>query len=456
MRRTTRMSELFGTDSPKGIAVAGISCELAMKAGRAAAAVLASGKNKNSKIIVAKDKNRSSDVLEAAVCAGICSAGADAEAIGVIPASAAAFLVGEHCADAGIVISAASRSPLESGIRIFNDKGIRPDEDKEKLITKLALGSSDAPELRYDGESGAILRSDDAAVRYAARLKEICPLDLSGMKIAVDCRGGCAEGIAQSLFSELGAEIAEVSEMGDTADVDFVGTPLELLMDCVAENDCDCGFAFDTDASVCIAVDENGNVIGGDALLAAFALDLRKKGTLRHNCVVAPVTSSRSLSMFLEENEIGLVTTGAADRYAAYRMREGGYNLGGESGGRILFADDMPCEDGLLTALKLLELMKNSGKSLSETAPCFEKLPQVVLNVRIDRKKREQWKNDSVITGLIEQMTETIGEKGRIFVYENSSADPSVRVIAEGGDFGQINTIAMTIADTVKKRCGER
>ena len=227
-------------------------------------------------------------------------------------------------------------------------------------------------------------------------------------------------------------------------------------MDCVAENDCDCGFAFDTDASVCIAVDENGNVIGGDALLAAFALDLRKKGTLRHNCVVAPVTSSRSLALFLEENEIGLVTTGAADRYAAYRMREGGYNLGGESGGRILFADDMPCEDGLLTALKLLELMKNSGKSLSETAPCFEKLPQVVLNVRIDRKKREQWKNDSVITGLIEQMTETIGEKGRVFVYENSSADPSVRVIAEGGDFGQINTIAMTIADTVKKRCGER
>ena len=168
------------------------------------------------------------------------------------------------------------------------------------------------------------------------------------------------------------------------------------------------------------------------------------------------MTSSRSLALFLEENEIGLVTTGAADRYAAYRMREGGYNLGGESGGRILFADDMPCEDGLLTALKLLELMKNSGKSLSETAPCFEKLPQVVLNVRIDRKKREQWKNDSVITGLIEQMTETIGEKGRIFVYENSSADPSVRVIAEGGDFGQINTIAMTIADTVKKRCGER
>lgn len=450
------MSELFGTDSPKGIAVAGISCELAMKAGRAAAVVFASGKNKNSKIIVAKDKSKSSDVLEAAVCAGICSAGADAEAIGVIPASAAAFLVGEHCADAGIMISAASRSPLESGIRIFNDRGIRPDTEKEKLIERLALAGSDSPELRYEGESGAILRCGTSEEEYTDRLREICPVDLSGMKIAVDCRRGCAEGIAQRLFSKLGAEITKVPEAEDTADTDFVGTPLERLMDCVTENECDCGFAFDSDGTGCIAVDEKGALIDGDALLAAFALDLRKKGSLRHNCVVAPMTSCRGLAEYLEQNEIGLVTTGAADRYAAYRMREGGYNLGGESSGHILFADDMPCEDGLLTALKLLELMKNSGNPLSKTAQGFEKLPQVVLNVRIAQKKREQWKNDTIITDLIEQMRTAIGEKGRIFVYENSSADPSVRVIAEGEDFSQINTIAMTIADTVKKRCGER
>lgn len=448
------MSKLFGTDSTRGIAVAGISCELAMQAGRAAAAVFSSGKDKKSKIIVAKDKSKSSDILEAAVCAGICSAGADAEELGVIPAAAAAFLVKEHGADAGIIISAASGSAKESGIRIFDADGLRPGTAKELLTERLALGSPDAPELKCKGESGAILHCGNAAEEYIAKLRELAPTELSGMKIALDCAESCAGGIAERLFSDLGADVPTVPEQHADSDIDAAATPLERLMDHVTENGCTCGFAFDNDGTGCIAVDENGKLIDGESLLAVFALDLHKKGILRHNSVVAPLTSSMGLMSFLEEHEIGFVTTGAADRYAAYRMREGGYNLGGEKSGHILFSDCMPLEDGLLTALRLLEIMKSSEKSLGELAGGMEKLPQVVLNVRIAPRKRELWKNDSEITGLIEQMSEALGAEGRIIVCENSAAVPSIRVIAEGGDFGQINEIAMTIARTIKKRCG--
>lgn len=449
------MSKLFGTDSTRGIAVAGISCELAMQAGRAAAAVFSSGKDKKSKIIVAKDKSSSSDMLEAAICAGICSAGADAEELGIIPASAAALLVKEHNADAGIMISAAYGSARESGIRIFNTEGLRPSAADELLTEKLALGSADAPELKYIGESGAILRCENAAEEYAAILKELVSPELSGMKVAVDCIGSCTEGIAERMFSELGAEVLTVAEQACTSDIDAIATRFERLMEYVTENDCACGFAFDNDGTGCIAVDENGKPVSGDSLLAIFALDFRKKGILRHNSVAAPLTSGMGLISYLAEHEIGLVTTGAADRYAAYRMREGGYNLGGEKSGHILFSDFMPIEDGLFTALKLLELMKSSGKCLSELSNGINTLPQVVINVRIAPRKREIWKNDHEITGLIEQMSEALGDNGRIIVCENSSASPSIRVIAEGSDFGQINNIAMTIAQTIKKRCGK-
>lgn len=449
------MSKLFGTDSTRGIAVAGISCELAMQAGRAAAVVFSSGKDKKSKIIVAKDKSRSSDILEAAVCAGICSAGADAEELGVIPAAAAALLVKEHNADAGIMISAAYGSARESGIRIFNEEGLRPDAADEILTEKLALGSPDSPELKCSEESGAILRFENAAEEYAALLKGLVSPELSGMKIAVDCTDSCAVGIAERLFSESGAEVLTVPEQYSDSDIDAAATPLERLMDHVTENECDCGFAFDNDGTGCIAVDENGKPVSGDSLLAIFALDFRKKGILRHNSVVAPLTSSMGLMSYLTEHEIGLVTTGAADRYAAYRMREGGYNLGGEKSGHILFSDFMPLEDGLFTALKLLEIMKSSGKRLSELSDDINTFPQVVLNVRIAPRKREIWKNDREITGLIEQMGEALGDEGRIIVCENSTAAPSIRVIAEGSDFSRINNIAMTIARTIKKRCGK-
>lgn len=450
------MSRLFGTDSAKGVAVADLSCEIAMQAGRASAAVLSGGEGKKSKIIIAKDGKLSSDVLEAAVCAGVCSAGADAEGVGPVPVPAAARLAGELDADACIMISSAGTDGESSGIRIFSPEGRRFGKDTEEQIERLVFGiGADSVLALPKTEMGRMLHSDDAAERYIKRVRSAIKTDLSGLKVALVFSESCAAITAEKLFSELGAEVLVLPEPEDefSSEIEMGLTKFERLMEFVPANGCDCGLAFDNDGSGCLAVDETGKSIDGDSLLAIFAKDYKQRGKLNGNKIVVNYMSCLGLLNFAQENDIIVLTSGAGDRYVLDRMTEEKCSLGGEKSGHIIFLDDSPIGDGQLCGAKLLEIMKRSGKKLSELSDEMQRLPQVVFNVRISPNKKEIWKNDSVITGLIKENDERLGSEGRIVVRECAGTEPYIRVLAEGPDFGSINKMAVEIAQNIKSRC---
>lgn len=450
------MSRLFGTDSVKGITVADLTCEIAMQAGRAAAAVLSGGEGSRSKMIIGKDGRISSDILEAAICAGICSAGADAEGLGTIPAPAAAWLTKELDADACIMISAAGSDGNASGIRIYSPDGKRFGSDVEEQIERLVFGiGAESVLARPRTEMGRMLRQDNAAASYIGHIKQIVQTDLSGMKAAVCSLESCTSATAEDLFAALGAEVLMLPEPMDEfdSDIETASTKLERLMDFVVSNSCDCGFVFDSDGTGCLAVDENGSLVDGDQLLAVFAKAYKEKGALKNDSVVVNYMSGLGLMHFLRDNGITALTSGAGDRYILDRMLEEECSLGGEKSGHIIFLDDSPVGDGQLCAAKLLEVMKSSGKKLSELAGEMHRLPQILLNVRISPKMKEIWKNDSVITDLIKSGEEKLGSDGRVIVREAFVPEPFIRIMIEGPDFGEINAMAMEIAQTIKSRC---
>ncbi len=447
------MSGLFGTDSARGITVTELSCELAMQAGRAAAELLA--KEEGGKIVVAKDSKLSSDILEAAVCAGICSSGIDAETLGAVPAAAASYIVREHKASAGIMITGAAGISDASGIRLFASDGFRLDERIQDELENYAINRSKSSAQKKFDNIGRMLNCTTAAEEYIKHIKNIMSTDLAGLKIAVICEENCSGLTAGKLFAELGAEVDMVSvSENDDAGFGAEVTDLERLMDQVAAGDYCCGLAFGGDGGSCLAVDENGSLVDGDQLLAIFAKYYKEQGKLKDDSVVINTMSGLGLLNFAKDNGIKTVTSGAAGRSVIDRMMEGGYNLGGDRNGHVFFMDDSPCEDGQLCGAKLLEIIKKTGKKLSELAGELKKLPQISLNVRINDSSREIWKNDQSITDLIEWYQGEFGDTGRVVVRESGTAAPFITIMIEGSDFGRINSIAVEIAERIKQRCG--
>ncbi|MBR3759489.1 MAG: phosphoglucosamine mutase [Ruminococcus sp.] len=449
------MSGLFGTDSARGLIVAELSCELAMQAGRATTELFAG--EQGGKIIVAKDNALSSAVLEAAVCAGICSSGADAETVGELSGAAASFIVKKHNAAAGIMISEATGITGASGITVFGSDGFRLSEEMQLFIEERIYPVSE--ERRRFENIGRMLSCNTAAEEYFSHLKEITETSLENIKVAIVCKNSFIEKNIKELLSEMGADVTiiqdntSLSEIEDTPDIAPVITGFECLMDMVEAGDFHCGLAFAGDGSSFQAVDENGMPVDGDTLLAIIAGYLRQKELLKDNTIVVNVMSSLGLLNFAEKNDINVVTSGSCGRSVLDRMREGEYNLGGGQSGHIFLTDYSPCDDGLLCALKLLEILASTRKKLSELAGEMKKLPQISLNVRISDKGREVWKNDEKITGLIEHYEEELGSEGRIIVRESSGNAPFIRVMIEGCDFGRINDIAVDIAQCIKDRC---
>jgi len=308
---------------------------------------------------------------------------------------------------------------------------------------------------RPSSEMGRMLRYDGAGDDYIRRMEELIPTCLSGKKIALSCSGSCVSVTAERLFTGLGAEVMILPETDGSfdPDIEMASTSLERLMEFVPANGCDCGFEFDNEGFGCFAVDETGKLTDGDSLLAIFAKFYKEREKLRGNTIVVNYMSGLGLLNFARDNGINVLTSGAGDRYILDRMTEEECSLGGERSGHIIFLDDCPVGDGQLCAARLTEIMKITGKKLSELAGEMQKLPQIVLNVRISPRKREIWKNDSIITGLIKESAEKLGAGGRVIVREAYGADPFIRVVIEGGDFGTINEMAMDIARTIKARC---
>lgn len=445
------MGRLFGTDGARGVAITELTCEMAMNIGRAAALVLTKTTNKKPKIIIGKDTRISGDILEAALVAGICSVGADAHILGVIPTPAVAILVKKYEADAGVMISASHNSVEFNGIKLFSGDGFKLPDKIEEEIEALILDYPEDMKLCCSTTVGRVHYEKNAEWDYVRHLMKTSD-SLKGVKVALDCANGSASSCAEKLFRGLGAECCFINNKPDGTNINknCGSTHMEQLRKFTVENRCQVGLAFDGDADRCLAVDEKGEVVDGDKLLAIFSKYMKGIGTLKHNTCVVTVMTNLGFFKFAKENGVVVTTTGVGDRYVLEEMLKGGYNLGGEQSGHIIFLDEANTGDGMLTGLKLLGILARTSLKMSELASLMTSYPQVLENIVIPPESKGKWESIKEITDMIELCRVKLGDDGRILVRE-SGTEPLVRVMLEGKNFGLITDYAHRIADTVKK-----
>ena len=449
------MGRLFGTDGARGVAITELTCETAMQIGKAAAIVLTKTTKHKPTIFIGKDTRISSDILEAALAAAICSVGANAQLLGVVPTPAVAALVEQKKADAGVMISASHNSFEFNGIKLFSSTGHKLSDEMEEEIEELILDRPEDMKIVSGAEVGKMTHYRDAQTDYIRYIMKCIKGNLTGLRIAIDCANGSASATAKRLFEGLGADVYVINSSPDGINInDNCGsTHIGNLMQFVVDKKCNAGLAFDGDADRCLAVDEKGQLIDGDKLIAICAKAYKEQGKLKKNTAVVTVMSNLGFSYFAKDNGIKMKTTKVGDRYVLEKMLEGGYNLGGEQSGHIIFLDEANTGDGQLSGAKVMEILAESGKKMSELASVMEHFPQVMINVKISPRDREVWKNDSQITDLIERYEEELGESGRILVRE-SGTEPLIRVMLEGKDFKQINEYAIAISDKIRERTG--
>lgn len=451
------MGRLFGTDGARGVAITELTCELAMKIGRAAAVVLTRhSKRDNAKIIIGKDTRISSDVLEAALISGICSVGADAHILGVIPTPAVAVLVNKYDADAGVMISASHNSVEFNGIKLFSNEGFKLPDSVENEIEKLILDTPEEIELKNGTEIGKIVHEKNAVWDYLRHIMKSVDCDFRGIKVAIDCANGASSECAVKLFQGLGASCYFINNDPDGTNInrDCGSTHMDNLRKFVVDNKCHVGLAFDGDADRCLAVDENGDVVDGDKLLAIFSKYMKACGTLKSNTCVVTVMTNLGFMKYAKAENVVVSRTGVGDRYVLEEMKKGGYNLGGEQSGHIILLDYANTGDGEMTGVKLLEIMAKTKKKLSELASIMETYPQVLENVTIKNEYKGNWQTDKGVAEFIEMYKEKLGDDGRILVRE-SGTEPLVRVMLEGKHLGKITEYAKTIAEAISKSFGE-
>lgn len=425
-----------------------------MQIGRAAAIVLAKKTKHKPKIIIGKDTRISSDILESALVAGICSIGADAVILGVVPTPAVAFLVEKYEADAGVMISASHNSVEFNGIKLFDGTGYKLSDEVEEEIEALILDNPEKITLASGCDVGRISYAKDAAWDYIRHIIKTIDGDLSGIKVAIDCANGSASVTAERIFKGLGANVMLIHAEPDGTNINEKcgSTYLAAISEFVRSNKCHLGVAFDGDADRCLAVDENGEVIDGDKLIAIFAKHMRDNGTLNRNTAVVTVMTNLGFTNFAKANGINMLTTKVGDRYILEQMLLNDYSLGGEQSGHIIFRDYAKTGDGQLTAVQLMNILKLSEGSMSTLAGIMERYPQVMINVKIASKWKENWKNVDEIEQIIDLYQKKLGSTGRILVRE-SGTEPLVRVMVEGKRFDLINDIAVKIADKIKECC---
>ena len=447
------MGRLFGTDGARGVANSELTCELAMNIGRAAAYVLTEKTTEKPKVIIGKDTRVSSNMLEMALAAGLCSVGADVVLVGFVPTPAIAYLVKDREADAGIMISA-SHNPCEyNGIKIFDCNGYKLPDALEEKIETLVLDDSSLITYPIGGEVGSVFYRNDYVDLYIDHIVESVNSDLSGMKIVIDCANGSSAHTARKLFTRLGADCFFLHEKPNGVNINAGcgSTHMEDLIDYVNGNDVDLGLAFDGDADRCLAVDENGKLIDGDKMIAIFALDLKNKGKLKDDTAVVTVMSNLGFKHFAKANDVNVKETAVGDRYVLEEMLKNDYQIGGEQSGHIIFKQFATTGDGQLSGAVLASIIKNSGKSASEVASVMNVLPQTLVNVTASPAMKAALKEDADIKNAIQNVTDTLGERGRILV-RASGTEPLIRVMLEGEDIAEIKKLAKQVADVIKAK----
>ena len=447
------MGKLFGTDGVRGVANLELTPELAFEIGRAGAYVISEGRK--GKVIVGKDTRASGDMLEAALTAGICSMGLDVESLGVLPTPAVAFLTREYGAVAGVVISASHNPGEYNGIKFFNGDGLKLPDAVEDKIEDIILNKREMPAPPIKDLIGRVYINETASEDYKQFLKEVIRVELDGIKVAMDCGHGALYRIGPAIINELGGEVYSINTEPNGMNInhDCGSTKPALVQRLVLEKGADLGVAFDGDADRIIAVDEKGEIIDGDHILAICGSYLKEKGELKRDTIVGTVMTNMGLDEYLKREGMGIVKTAVGDRYILEEMLKEGYNLGGEQSGHIIFLEHNTTGDGLATALHLLQVMRETGKKASELNALMSNYPQVLLNAMVDNAYKTKYMEIPEIKEEIMRIEELFKGEGRVLI-RPSGTEPLVRVMIEGKDQEMITDVARDLVQFIESRIG--
>ena len=445
------MSRLFGTDGVRGLANKDITSESALKLAQAAAIVLgeqARARGQKPIAVIGRDPRISGEFLAAAISAGLASSGVDVFDAGVIPTPATSFLTADLDADFGVMISASHNPAPDNGIKFFSRGGHKLDDAVEDAIEK-ALSAK--PLTPIGAEIGHVKEFADAKSRYLVHLQGTLPNSLKGIKVVVDCANGAAADIAPKAFRDAGAEVVVIGNEPDGYNINLGcgSTHLSALQAAVVEHGADVGIAHDGDADRTLAVDATGAIVDGDQIMAILAVAAKARGDLSRNTLVATVMSNLGLKIAMKQAGIEMIETKVGDRYVLEVIREGGYTLGGEQSGHLIFARHATTGDGILTGLQLLAQMGSTGKSLQELASAMKVYPQVLINVPdVDKSKVD---SDPELQKVVQEAKSELGETGRVLL-RASGTEPLVRVMVEAQDAGTAQSWAERIARVVEKQ----
>ena len=447
------MARMFGTDGVRGVAGSELTIELATKLGQAGAYVLTKEQEHQATIIVGCDTRISGGMLASALMAGICSVGANAIFVGVMPTPAIAYLTRKHKVDAGVVISA-SHNPMEfNGIKFFNGEGYKLSDELEDEIEALIRNNMKDVNLPIGSGVGKIDYRFDLRDEYVEFMKKCVPVDLTGMKIVVDCAEGAAHYTSVKTLKDLGADLVAIHTEPDGTNINANcgSTHMDELKARVVYENAAIGIAFDGDADRMLAVDEKGELVDGDQIMAICGTYMKQKGTLKKNTIVVTVMTNLGFSLMGEREGIHVEKTKVGDRYVLEAMMQEGYNIGGEQSGHIILLDYATTGDGQLSGAMILSIMKRTGEKLSQLAKIMERLPQVLINVKVSREGKLSFYTDREIKAEIERVSEILGDRGRILV-RVSGTEPLVRVMLEGENLEEIQNLAEEAAQVVRER----
>lgn len=446
------MARMFGTDGVRGIAGSELTIELATKLGQAGAYVLTKEQEHQPTIIVGCDTRISGGMLASALMSGICSVGANAIFVGVMPTPAIAYLTRKHKVDAGVVISA-SHNPMEfNGIKFFNGEGYKLSDALEDEIETLISNNMKDVVLPIGSGVGKIEYRFDLVDQYVEFVKKCVPVDLTGMKIVIDCAEGASYYTSVKALKDLGADLVALHTEPDGTNINANcgSTHMDELKARVVYEKARLGIAFDGDADRMLAVDENGELVDGDQIMAICGLYMKEKGILKQDTIVVTVMSNLGMTLMAQKENIKLEKTKVGDRYVLENMMTNGYNLGGEQSGHIIFLDDNTTGDGLLSALNLLRVVVETKKPLSELATVMEVLPQALINAKVPNHKKEEYMEYPEIAEAIEELEKKFNGEGRVLI-RPSGTEPLVRVMIEGKDQNVIEKEAKKLAELITK-----
>ncbi|MCI9189726.1 MAG: phosphoglucosamine mutase [Lachnospiraceae bacterium] len=445
------MARLFGTDGVRGIANEELTPVLAMQLGQAGAYVLTKEKAHKPTIMVGCDTRISGDMLANALMAGACSVGANCVYVGVLPTPAVAYLTQKYKVDAGVVISA-SHNPVEfNGIKFFDGNGYKLPDALEDEIESLIR--SHMPDIKFPTGTavGKVKYRTDAREEYVNHVLQSVPVELDGIRIVVDCAEGAAYYTSVEALKELGASVVAIHNNPDGTNINSNcgSTHMAELQARVVYEKADLGLAFDGDADRLLAVDEHGEIVDGDQIMAIVGSYMRDKGKLKKDTIVATIMSNLGFFLMGKERGLTIEQTKVGDRYVLERMKEIGASLGGEQSGHIIFLDENTTGDGLLSALHLLQVIVDTGRSLSELAGIMEVLPQALVNASVANHKKERYMEYPEIAEAIRELEEKFAGEGRVLI-RPSGTEPLVRVMIEGKDSQVIRQEAEKLANLIQ------